>query len=248
MFSRLMFVLSICSIFVLSGAVWIMLDSPVRGLVIEGDLSAMERVEVQDALSTKPYQGVLSTNLSDVASRLDHLPWAREISVRRRWPDQIEVTLQRAGPVARWGARQYVSAYGDLLSLPDDYPDLPRFDVALSTPHEAMEVYRLLDQIGSREALKIAALQQNEQGEWGLRVQDGPAVLLGADQLNQRMHRFLLVHRRVLREAQRKAEYVDARYPNGIAVRYTDEEAASMLVAQHSQSLQSSSTIAKGNH
>jgi len=249
MFSRLMFVLSMFSIIVLGVAVWITLDSPVRGLVISGDLSPMERQEVQQALSNEPYAGVLSTNLSGVAARLDHLPWAREITVRRLWPDQIEVTLQRAGPVARWGAHQFVSAYGDLLSLPDTYPSLPHFEVSLSTPHETMEVYRLLDQIGAREGLTISALQQNSQGEWGLRIEDGPAVLLGSEKLNQRMHRFLLVYRRVLRDAPRIAEYVDARYANGIAVRYAHSESEQpMLVAQRDLSTQAPSALAEGNH
>jgi cell division septal protein FtsQ len=59
-------------------------------------------------------------------------------------------------------------------------------------------------------------------------------VLLGAQQINERMHRFLLVYRRVLSAGDKPAEYVDARYANGVAVRYVPEQQTnneSLLVA-----------------
>ena len=143
------------------------------------------------------------------------------------------MTLDRSRPVARWGEDQYVSAYGDLLSLPDEYATLPQFDVAVSTPDQAMQVYRLLDQIAARESLAIAGLVQNGQGEWEISLRDGPRLRLGAEQLNERMHRFLLVYRRVLEGGARAADYVDARYANGVAVRFTEDE---ILVAQNSGS------------
>ncbi len=131
------------------------------------------------------------------------------------------VTLHRARPVARWGENEYVSAFGDLLTLPDEYVGLPRFEVAVSSPLRAMEVYRLLDQIAARAGLVISDLAQNQQGEWSLQVLDGPRVLLGGEDLNERMHRFLMLHRRVLNGAENPAVYVDARYAKGVAVRFT---------------------------
>jgi cell division protein FtsQ len=235
--NKMMFALTLVSLSVLCVAVWRVLDSPVRGFVIEGDLTALEQVEVEQALSVKPIAGVLSADLYEVSRRLEHLPWAREISVRRSWPDQLTVTLGRSRPVARWGEDQYVSAYGDLLSLPDEYLALPQFNVAVSSPEQAMQVYRLLDQIAAREALAIAGLQQNGQGEWEIDLLGGPIVRLGAEQLNERMHRFLLVYRRVLQDGERPAEYVDARYANGVAVRFMENE---ILVARNSGSFSES--------
>ena len=83
----------------------------------------------------------------------------------------------------------------------------------------------------------IRELHQNGQGEWRIELSDGPQVLLGAQQLNERMHRFLLVHRRVLKSSAVAAEYVDVRYANGLAVRYKepvpDGEAEKPLLVAH---------------
>lgn len=236
MLSRAMFALTLASIAVLVLGIWQVLDKPVRGFVIEGELSALEREQLEQTLAAEDVGGVLSTDLSGVLARLKQLPWARDVSVQRRWPDQLAVTLHRARPVARWGTREYVSAFGDLLSLPDEYVGLPHFEVAVSTPLQAMKVYQLLDQIAARAGLVISTLAQNQQGEWRLQLDDGPDVLLGGEDLNERMHRVLMVHRRVLADTDKTAEYIDARYANGVAVRFADEldtTEQAMLAARH---------------
>ena len=237
MLSRALVVLTLLSILVLCAGVWRVLDAPLRGFVIDGELTAAERDELQRVLAATDVNGVLSTSLDAVAVAVRALPWAREISVRRHWPDQLQVTLHKATPVARWGEDRYLSAFGNLLSLPDEYVGLPRFDVALASPVTAMEVYRLLDQIAAREQLRISELHQNTQGEWSITLSQGPHVVLGAEQLNERMHRLLLLHRRVLTAEQNQAAYIDARYTNGLAVRFVqpDAEQQSIVATRSAQ-------------
>ena len=234
MIGRVMFALTAASVVLLIFATWRVLDQPLTTYVVSGELSAAERETVRQVLSSVPAAGILSADLQTVSDTVREIPWAREVSIKRRWPDALEVMLHRAQPVARWGASEYVSASGELLSLPDDYPGLPQFDVQQNSPQQAMEVYRLLDQISARENLPIERLTQNAQGEWTVQFADGLRVHLGAEQLNQRMHRFLLVYRRVLLSDDRVATYVDARYANGVAVQYEDDESADpMLVARN---------------
>ncbi len=234
MFSRVLVFAVFLSIVVVGAAVWQALNKPIQGFVIEGDLSGLEREELQNKLGASEFDGILSTDLDGILASINELHWARDVSVRRAWPDRFVVNLRKAAPVARWGDTQYVSAYGDLLELPDVYPGLPHFMVDVSQPNEAMQTYRLLDQVVARESLSISRLIQNDQGEWTVELSKGPRVLLGSQQINERMHRFLLVYRRVLMTAEKTAEYVDARYPNGVAVRYLEapqDSDQTMLVA-----------------
>ena len=60
----------------------------------------------------------------------------------------------------------------------------------------------------------------------------GPEIVLGAEQLNERMHRFLLLHRRVLNDAGRPVAYIDARYANGLAVRFVETESEQQAKSQ----------------
>ncbi len=227
MFNRIMLLLLPVVLAAAGYGAWRLLDSPLQRFVVRGDLSAMEQSSVHTRLAALHSRGILSTDLADVADALRALPWARAISVRRQWPDAMVITLQRAQPIARWGEARYLSAAGELMTLPDEYLGLPRFDVAVENPLKTLGVYRLLDQILVRAGLRISRLAQNQQGEWQVDVKayDGTAtgtvtVLLGGERLNERAHRFLLLQRQVLAATDESVAYVDARYASGLAVRY----------------------------
>lgn len=235
MFSRVMFAATVASILVLAYTLWRELDNDVTKFVINGDLTSSERASIREVLANTEWRsvgGVLSVDLATVASKVQTLPWARDVSVRRNWPDALEVTLHRAQPVARWGSDEYVSVGGKLLTLPDAYVGLPRFDVAFAAPEQSMEVYRLLDQLAAPQRLRIAELQQNSLGEWVLQLAGGDSqfiVRLGSEQLSQRMSRFVSAYRKFFRDDARQLQYVDARYANGLAVRFVEEPESALL-------------------
>lgn len=236
MLNRSLIGLTLLCFSLLGVALWHQLNQPVRKFVVSGDLSALERQKVEQQLMLHEIGGILSVDLDDVKLRLGELSWAREISVRRVWPNQLKVTLTRARPIARWGEGQYVSAAGELLELPDSYAGLPQFDVAVSEPAQALEVYRLLDQAAARQQLQIRRLQQNRQGEWQIVFDNGLQARLGAQQLMARMRRVLIAHREILdrgdQAASKIASYIDARYGNGVAVGFQEDEKEAEKVAQ----------------
>jgi len=219
---------------------WQLLDRPVTSFVVKGEITIAQRAALERVLSEAGLEGVLSSDLADVSRAVEALSWTRQVSVRRRWPDGFEIGLSQARPIARWGDAAFISTSGEKLVLPDEYPGLPLFHVALATPQAAMEAYRMLEQVASREGLTIRTLEQSAHGEWTVELADGPTVLLGAEGLNERMHRFLLLKRRVLEEAEAPAVYVDARYASGVAVRFeapaadpADAPEETALIAQH---------------
>lgn len=223
MLSRVVSVL-FCGLLLLSAVVvWRFLDHPVSSFVIDGELTQAQQQTIMKVLSQASYAGVLSTPLDDVAATVEALSWTRQVSVRRAWPDGFKISLYHEKPVARWGEDEYLSASGRPLQLPDNYIGLPQLSVDIASPQRAMEVYRMLDQIAGRANLSISRLRQDEYAEWTLEFENGPIVVLGGEQLNERMHRFLLVQRRVLAGSDAPASYIDARYSSGVAVRYVQQ-------------------------
>ena len=55
-------------------------------------------------------------------------------------------------------------------------------------------------------------------------MDDGFRVALGREDLAARLGRFLAVHREVLVDRAAEVEWVDARYMNGVAVRWRDAD------------------------
>ena len=65
---------------------WHILDSPVDTIVVSGEPTQAEREWVEQALSSVPLSGILSTNLEMIEAQLVSMGWTRQVTVRRRWP------------------------------------------------------------------------------------------------------------------------------------------------------------------
>lgn len=220
---RLVSILGVtCAVFALAG-IWHVLDRPVDTIVVSGEPTQAEREWVEQALSSLPLGGILSTDLEAIENQLITMGWTRQVTVRRHWPDRLEVRLHKVVPVARWGAQGYLAANGEPMELPDEYYDLPKLSANISTPQQTMEVYRLLQLFASRLDLQIVTLSESSQGEWRVGFTDGMQVFLGARDVNARMRRFLRVYSNALRYQGQAVDYADARYTSGIAVRFRPE-------------------------
>ena len=154
------------------------------------------------------------------------MDWARRGVVRRRWPNKLGIYVYKESPVAQWDDHTFLSADGDILQLPDQYDQLPRLSAQLSSPRESMEIFRLLQQYAARQGLEILELTETAQGEWHVGFESGTVVRLGAVELEARMSRFLSAYTNIIQQQGRPVAYVDARYPSGVAVRYSEIDVA----------------------
>lgn len=232
MFNRIMISLVFTTGLCGAWALWAHLDTSVQKFHIKGDLTAREQLKISDALQELNLGGILSVDIARVRAHLDEMGWAREVSVRRIWPATLEISLLKENPVAHWGEGVFVAASGNLLELPDAYPELPQFEVGVSSPREAMKVYRLVAHLAAESDMEVVALKQDSQGGWNVTFQNGMTIFLGADRLGERIQRFNKIYAQ-LGSTGREIAYMDLRYNNGAAVKHTEVEDEQVLVASH---------------
>ena len=216
----------VLSVVVAGIAIWIKFDRPINTIVIEGDLTLAEQVAMQKHIGTLDLPGILSLALPRLETQLQQMDWARRVDVRRRWPNKLVIYVYKESPVAQWDDHTFLSADGDILQLPDQYDQLPRLSAQLSSPRESMEIFRLLQQYAARQGLEILELTETAQGEWHVGFESGTVVRLGAVELEARMSRFLSAYTNIIQQQRRPVAYVDARYPSGVAVRYSEIDVA----------------------
>lgn len=198
------------------------LDEPVRIVRVLGDLTEAEQQQIRKAVTPYVGKGLITVNLADVASAVSSLSWPQHVSVRRLWPPGLEIQVARVVAVAAWGNDGYVTSEGRVRQFAEPPEGRPAFFCALATPREAMAVYDTLQQTLAGTGLVIVELSESSLGEWHVALDTGVRVLLGRDALGSRLHRFRQVHEQALISAPQSVRYVDARYGNGVAVRWRD--------------------------
>ena len=205
---------------VIYGAVWSIVRLPVfalREIRVSGDARHITRTQVDNI--ARELRGTFFTlNLAQARRSFEKLPWVREVNLRRRWPGTLEVTLTEHVPLARWGTQALVNTHGEVFEAAYD-GQLPTFVGPAGTSKEIAIQYeffrRNLRALGAAPVL----VQLTPRRAWQLRIEGGPTIELGREDIEARLGRFIQVYQRTVGTLNRRIEYVDLRYPNGFAVR-----------------------------
>lgn len=192
---------------------------PLREVEVTGQLSHLTRAQVRYVVSQTLKGNFFTLDLDQARNAFEKLPWVRSATLRRRWPDRLEVSLKEHVALARWGNMGLVDTDGDVFQAASNR-ELPVFigqagDAGLIAKH--YEVFKkLLAPLG----LAPAQIVLSPRRAWELRLSNGMLVELGREQTDARLAKFVSVYDQTIAKLPATPKYVDLRYPNGFAVRW----------------------------
>ena len=191
------------------------MTQPFKRVVFSGDLDRLPHADL-DALS-RSVQSAERPSLAAVRDAARRVSWVRDATVRRQFPDAVEITFQAHDAFARWNDRELVSRAGDVFAA-EGAGKLPRLrgpdGSAPTLVAELAEFAAVLEPLGS----PIAELRLSKRGAWEVLLESGLAVELGRGDWKPRALRFAAAWPGLAEDA-RAARYADLRYPNGFALR-----------------------------
>jgi cell division protein FtsQ len=193
---------------------------PVRQIEVTTALKQTSREDVQQAAQGRIEGNFFAVSPDAVRLGLEKLPWVRRASVRRVWPDRLEVELEEHVALARWSDEGLVNTYGERFQGSSDR-GLPLFVGPPGSEHEMAIRYARFVALLTPLAAPLERVVLTQRFAWQLRLAGGLDIMLGrdADLAEQRLQRFVTVYDATLKKIPRRHEYVDLRYPNGFALR-----------------------------
>jgi len=222
--------LAFFSLLTYSGTLWLM-DRPINSVRIEGRFERVTAVQVEAAMSPYLDEGFLSLDIGDVRSAVERLPWVERASIRRSWPAALNVELVEQRAAARWGKNGLLNVYGELFvqeakHVPAELPQLSGPDgTQLQVAKRFFDLNARLQQRG----LTAVALQLDARGSWGMGLNNGVQVRLGAVAVDDRSHRFFTALDTVLEPLSEQINYIDMRYTNGFAVGWKENVSPQLM-------------------
>lgn len=208
--------------FALAG-IWLLVRSelfPIRELEVKTAVQRTSKEEIQAAVNDCIRGNFFAVSPAEVRVGLERLPWVRSASVRRVWPDRLEVALEEHVALARWGDDSLVNRYGERFLGKTDQR-LPQFIGPAGTESEVARRYQRFAEIVMPLGAPLERVVLTPRFAWQLRLGSGLNIMLGrdADAAESRLRRFVEVYDVALEKMRKKHEYVDLRYPNGFALR-----------------------------
>ena len=157
---------------------WRALDAPVQLVTIGGELSVAERERASEIVAGYLPDGVLSLDTDALQQRLEEESWLARASVRRRWPDGVDVDIEPEVPVALWRDGELLSSRGRVVTPLEDIVRTGM--VTLSGPEgsseRVMATYQRIADVLRPMGLRIELLELDELAGWRFVVEPGVEV------------------------------------------------------------------------
>ena len=198
---------------------------PLSSLTISGDRPYSQNVEVQQALmAISDSESFFSLDVDQVQALIEQTPWIAKVSVRRQWPNGLQLHIVDQEPVAYWNDKKLINVSGEVFKAPQQRIkiSLPHFYGNESTAKTVLEGYKALDVLLKSEGFTLNSITLSPRESWQITVNNDLTLILGRVNTvmrNARVERFIKVYKHVIKKPK-AINYVDLRYDTGFAVNW----------------------------
>lgn len=203
------------------------------------EVSNEELERVAEALQTRGAT-MLQLDLAALKSAIKQIPWVRDATVRRQFPNTVEVAIEEHRVAARWAAlpakpatpegdeagpdkRPLVNTFGEVFDAQLSDERAEQLPVLRGPADSAAEVLTRMVAMGpvlagiSRNAREVTL---TERRAWRVVLDNGTALELGRTESEARLARFVRAYPQV-NVLQNPSGNVDLRYAGGFAIKGT---------------------------
>ena len=124
--ARVQMALGVCAGLAILGACfaalyWLLMPQrfPVSQVELTGELKNTTRAQIE-AVLPRASGNFFAVALGGVRASVERLPWVRRVSVRRVWPDRLQIFVEEHVALARWGTgddtSRLVNTHGETFS------------------------------------------------------------------------------------------------------------------------------------
>jgi len=191
---------------------------PLREVEVTGRITRTTHDQVHAIVAEQLKGNFFTLDLDTARAAFQKLPWVRRATLRRHWPDRLEVDVEEHVVLARWRDSGLINTYGEVFEAATS-EILPVFIAPEGTSAEVARRYEAfrtaLEPLGKRPVQVLVSARR----AWELRLSDGEVLELGRSQMEERLLRFVRAYGRTLAQLPNRQYRIDLRYSNGFAVR-----------------------------
>ncbi|MBA2815739.1 cell division protein FtsQ [Candidatus Pantoea persica] len=203
---------------------------PLSRLVVMGETHYTTHDDIRQAILSLGASGTfMSQDVNIIQQQIELLPWIKQVSVRKQWPDELKIHLVEYVPVARWNDVHMVDAEGVSFSVPASHTGkeaMPMLYGPEGSEKEVLAGYHSMSDVlrANKFTLKVASMTARRS--WQLVTSDDVRIELGRSDTMKRLNQFIELYPALQQQGQNehnRISYVDLRYDPGAAVGWTPQ-------------------------
>lgn len=195
---------------------------PIRSVKIVGNYSHVDHQQLRQTILPFINNGFLWIDLAGLKNQLVQLSWIENVSVRRVWPGILQINIVEKKPIAHWNNVDLLAASGDTFN-PGSFTASQPLPWLYGPPGQQNAIWT--DYIAVNMILAPLKIRANwvaltSKQSWVIRLENGMLLILGQEDPQARLLRFVSVYNKIFAANANQVSYVDLRYSNGMAVKW----------------------------
>jgi cell division protein FtsQ len=198
---------------------------PLSKLVVTGERHYTRNDDIrQSILALGPPGTFMTQDVNIIQQQIERLPWIKQASVRKQWPDELKIHLVEYVPIARWNDQHMIDAQGIAFSVPAERAvkqTLPMLSGPEGSEGEVLQGYRAMGDVLAKDKFTLKEAAMTARRSWQLTLNNGIKLNLGRGDTMKRLSRFVELYPVLQQQEQadnKRISYVDLRYDSGAAV------------------------------
>ncbi|CCQ10343.1 Cell division protein FtsQ [Pseudoalteromonas luteoviolacea B = ATCC 29581] len=203
-------------------------DAQIKQLVVLGSPTYTQEKDIIAAIKHADLSSYFELDVKRVQREVQALPWVASASIRKQWPNTLQVYVVEHKPVAIWNSDLLLNDKGEVFQAQSDkLPlNLPQLYGPEGSEQEAWQVFGQLKELLAVNQFALASLALSERFAWQIWLDNGIRLNLGRDEKAKRVQRFIDVFPHLEKPKGAEVDAIDLRYDTGLAVswKYPEKE------------------------
>ena len=186
----------------------------------EGVFQYLSKNEIKIVLQPLVMTSFFDVDMQTIHTVVSSLPWVDTVTVKRIWPDAIDVKVHEKKPYVRWGKNSLITEQGNIFT-PNNIEQFANMTLLNGPESQELKVLEIMKGIKTAladQSMSLAEFSINDRGAWQIKLSNGLEIQLGRNEQLKKLQRFLATLAVLKQEQVEQMAVVDLRYPNGYAV------------------------------
>lgn len=199
---------------------------PLQKVTVVGNTQLTQEKDIKALLTDLSDESFFEIDVAEVANRVRGIAWVEDVSVKRRWPAELELTVVERKPIIRWGETEVMDSEGNrfVKATHLNYTNLPKIKGIEGEEFVVLDAYQMLsDRFEQLDDIEPDKFIQNEHLSFELYLKNGVVIKFGREDYYNRLERFVKAYQSGRIPDLNKVRVLDFRYNKGFAVKWKEE-------------------------
>lgn len=207
--------------------------APINQIIITGKRTQISDSNVEGAIRKEHPESFFELDVDELHREIEAMPWVYQASVRKRWPNSLNIHVVEEIASARWNNDSLLNQFGQVFNAQLEDEILPNLYGPGGSEGTALQGYQTMQSLLNSTQLVITEMTLSERFAWNIQLQNGVKLNLGREAFADRLQRFVDVYP-LLKKQSKQVDYIDLRYDTGLAVGWKNEDESSDKSKQES--------------